>query len=455
MKSKIVITFCAAAVGCVLAAVWSIHIYNTQQDVNYYNKARVILADDIIAVNDGRYDDIDHNFYIINNNGLVIWSDVEDIITGGVVDISEQIQNDHFFDNNNHGMVKLVFAINGNNGIKGFAICVIDKTLVQSDARILRIIKVFLPLFLWGIIMLILMVWKGRYVWNRILSPIDSLTESSIAIIKGNYEISERKNALNGTAVGDLAYQFELMRDELKTKREREEQMKKSQKELLSCMSHDLRTPITTIKAHAEAIRDGLAETQERRTKYINTIIYKTGVVSKMISDLLDHSNAELNQLSVDRKEVYVKDYLDNLIKELEIYCLHSNCRFISNNKVPEMLVLMDSSRITQVIFNLVENAVKYIDKENKIVQFKAYIRSGRMYISVRDNGPGISMTDIPYVFDRFYRTEKSRSTQIPGAGLGLSICKYIVEVHDGEISLESKTGEGSEFTFYITTGLS
>lgn len=451
----------AIIVGLFIAIFISIRCYNSQLDVNYYNKARVILTEDIAAINEGRYNDVKHDFYIIDTKGRVVWSNINDIKKEMLLDISEQIQNDHAFYKNNTDKVKLVFSLNGDNetvgmnAITGFAICIIDKSLVQSENKVIRVIRVMLPTFIWGLIVIIYMLCVGCFIHKKILWPINELTESSISIIEGNYEEDDgsKRDALNGTAVGGLAYQFSLMKDELRTKREREEQLKKSQKELMSCMSHDLRTPITTIKAHAEAIRDGLAVTQDKKDKYINTIIYKTDVVSKMISDLLDHSNAELNQLAVNRQEIYIHEYMNRLIRELEIYCRHSECIFESDIQVPEMIVVMDSNRITQVIFNLVENAVKYMDKDEKHVWMKVYIRNERLYVSIKDNGPGISLTDIPYVFDRFYRAEKSRSTQIPGAGLGLSICKYIVEVHEGEITLESHTGEGSEFTFYIAIG--
>ena len=290
---------------------------------------------------------------------------------------------------------------------------------------------------------------------RKVFEPIREITRSADAIIKGDYTqtVMQRSDGQVLTdGIDELSYSFELMRDELKAKSEREAQLKKSQKELLSCMSHDLRTPISTIKAHAEAIRDGLASTQEKHDKYIATIIGKTDVLSRMISDLLDHSNAELNQLSIDKREVYCREFLETLSKELFIYCRKYGCEFSAEIETDEFIALMDKGRISQVIYNLVENAVKYADSERKMIRLRCVYDGGseRLCVSVSDNGKGVPTADIPYVFDRFYRAEKSRSMQVPGAGLGLSICKYIVEAHGGGIALTKSEEGGAEFSFTI-----
>ena len=121
-------------------------------------------------------------------------------------------------------------------------------------------------------------------------------------------------------------------------------------------------------------------------------------------------------------------------------------------NNLPQILISIDKERINQVIYNLVENAIKYNDKANKKIALRTWYDETRklVFVSITDNGTGIQMTDIPYVFHAFYRAEKSRSIQIPGSGLGLSICKYIVEVHEGQIEVKSKTNQGSEFIFFL-----
>lgn len=153
--------------------------------------------------------------------------------------------------------------------------------------------------------------------------------------------------------------------------------------------------------AYSEGMRDGLAVDEDTRNRYIDTIILKSELLTKMMNDLL---------------------------------------------------VSMDEDRITQVIYNLIENAVKYMDKDDMRIFMKTWYDKNKdvICVAISDNGPGISMTDIPYVFDRFYRAEKSRSTSIPGSGLGLSICKYIVEAHGGEIRIDSWISEGTTFTFEI-----
>jgi signal transduction histidine kinase len=250
--------------------------------------------------------------------------------------------------------------------------------------------------------------------------------------------------------IGDLTYSFELMRDELKSKQLREEKLKKSQQELISCISHDLKTPISTIKAYSEGLRDGIAKTQESREDYVRIIIGKTDLLIGMINELLEYSNAQLNQMEINRRELYFYEYFYPVLKELGGLVHQKDIAFSYEIKTPDMLLYIDPKRITEVLYNLVENSIKYTrEKDGKIV-IKAERERDCILIKVIDNGIGISPDDIPYVFDKFYRAEKSRSSSIPGSGLGLSICKYIVNEHGGEIYCKSRHHQGCEIGFTL-----
>ena len=232
----------------------------------------------------------------------------------------------------------------------------------------------------------------------------------------------------------------------------RSTKLKRSQKELISCISHDLKTPISTIKAYSEGLRDGIGNTEEKRKKYVEVIIRKSEVITKMINDLSEHSNAELNELKIIKNECYLDMYLKKTILEVKLLVEHYGLTFEYQCNVPNLLVSMDKSRITQVIYNLIENSIKYTNDENgkiKITVFYLEIEK-KIAFSIMDNGSGISLEDIPYVFNKFYRAEKSRSMSIPGSGLGLSIYKYIVEAHNGNIKCRSNPAAGTEFIFTI-----
>ena len=473
------------AASFVVCLLLSVILYNRISEESIYNKARLVLQEDLevvrqlatedeaTAVNNLSAGNITHFFYLVQLDGVITESNEADYPVGMKLNLTKDLQLDHAYSKEHEGALKVVFPIEKEGKIATFAVFRIAREELVSRAEDLRSMLCLLPLAVWGLCYLI---FTGSVIWRmnkKIFTPMRQMTESSKAIVAGDYSrqlVQRRLSDKPQDEMENLIYSFENMRDELRNQSEREVQLRREQKELLSCMSHDLRTPITTIQAHAEAIRDGIVQTEEQQKDYLATIIRKTELLNRMIADLLDHSNAQLNQLKIERCELYFKAYMQELSHELSTYCKKSGCDFLYENDMKEVLVCIDSNRITQVIYNLVENACKYMHAGESVVdeQSAAHLASAagepscvtlschmnpqerRIYVKVQDNGAGIEMIDIPYVFDRFYRAEKSRSMQIPGAGLGLSICQYIVKAHEGEISLQSRKGIGTEVTFYL-----
>ena len=285
-----------------------------------------------------------------------------------------------------------------------------------------------------------------------LLIPIQEIVLSANQIISGNYEYEYRRifsNRVNSDEIGELIYSFELLRDELKVKQLREENLKKAQQELISCISHDLKTPISTIKAYAEGMRDGIAKNEVTRENYIRIMIEKTNLLIDMIEDLLKFSNAQLNQLDICCKEIYFLPFFEKAMREIEGFVTQQNMRFSFHTDLQDRIVSIDDKRILEVLYNLVENSMKYRMDDGKI-EIIASREGQQVLIRVIDNGIGINNDDIPYVFDKFYRAEKSRTSSIPGSGLGLSICKYIIEEHGGSIYCKSRKDEGCEIGFTL-----
>jgi signal transduction histidine kinase len=169
-----------------------------------------------------------------------------------------------------------------------------------------------------------------------------------------------------------------------------------------------------------------------------------------MIQELLEYSSAQLRKLEINRVEIYFNDYFHPLMKEIEIYVRQNGLEFFYEPRLSNALVTIDPRRITEVIYNLVDNSIKYSHKQCGQISIITDREDGFVLIKVKDNGVGISDEDIPYVFDTFYRAEKSRSTSIPGSGLGLSICKYIINEHGGEIYCSSDHKNGCEIGFTL-----
>lgn len=444
--------------GCLLLLLLSLNRYMEEKPESYYNKARILLSEELKVLEEAKNieeTELAESYYVLDLTGTVIEEHASEYKIGQKLNITEAVQIDNSYYQENKNKVKVTFPIQKQGNVTGFAIFLLDKSQVTQKSQTEQILYVFFPIILLVLLCILLFICRTEYLNRHFVKPMEEISQSAKAIIKGNYELAVVKNysrKVRGSVTDEFIYAFEQMRDELKAKEEKEQQLKRMEKEMISCISHDLRTPISTIKAYGEGIRDGLAEEKSVRQEYADTIIKKAEVMECMIKELLDQTNAEMNELSIQKKERYIEAYLDKIIREISILAKQKNFQFSAENHVPDMLVMMDAERITQVIYNIVENAIKYMDKPEKKIYFRTgYDKKKQVVsISIADNGPGISITDIPFVFDKFYRAEKSRSMSIPGAGLGLSICKYIVEAHGGEIFLDSKTGEGCTFTITL-----
>lgn len=465
IRSKKSMLLCSMGTILVVSALmaivlmWSFTRYQRIQEKSPYNRGRLLVANDLEAIDQKIYENVKEQFYILNLEGIVIYSNINQIDVGDKKNLQEELQIDHAVLEHNNSHVKLVFPIYNQSKDMGevnrFAVFYLEKKKLEESSLLNSWGAVVFPIVLLvGVIAIWLIVREIR--WKRkVIQPIETLIEHSKTMIQGNYYQTiqlDRKKDDYESCVEKLYYYSGLMQDELRHKSEREEELNKVQRELLSCISHDLRTPVSTIKAHAEALRDHVAKDEKRREEYVITIIQKTDILSKMIKDLLDHFNAQLGQLAIKKEDIYIDEYFETYEKEWSVFCSHYHTAFQMQADLPKLLVSMDVDRISQVIYNLIENGIKYNENVQKEIHLKVwYDEFGhKIFISIKDNGLGIQMTDIPYVFQAFYRAEKSRSIQIPGSGLGLSICKRIVEAHDGEIEVKSKTNVGSEFIFYL-----
>ncbi|WFR56467.1 HAMP domain-containing sensor histidine kinase [Anaerocolumna sp. AGMB13025] len=474
----------------------SIKRFYAYKELSFYNQARILAADELRVIeeevnisagnfgankaseklNNSKEQSADstgltaikfYPYVILDLEGKVLTDSKEfKLKKGDYVNLKEVVQFDNSFYQQNKKDIRAAFLLEGDKKgisqgslegrrVSGFVLFLIprDDIIGKSEADLL--ISIYLPVLTAVFLAVLLFLYHAVYMKKHIVTPMKEISDSAQAILLGNYDIpvvNIHGNNLNHNEVDELTYGFELMRDKLKENKEKEDQLKRSQKELISCISHDLKTPISTIKAYTEGLRDGLADTPDKKKKYYDILIKKAELLNHMISDLLEHSNAELNELKITKTEHYFLEYIGKLEKDVKELVEQRGFIFDWENKVPDILVSMDENRITQVITNLIDNSMKYTKPKGGFIRIKTEYDSANheVIISVKDNGNGISTEDAPYVFDLFYRAEKSRTMSIPGSGLGLSICKYIIEQHGGTISLNSKSGEGTEFVFCI-----
>ncbi|GKU25031.1 sensor histidine kinase [Clostridium folliculivorans] len=449
-----IITAAIIVVVLFVSVILSIYKFFNIDSKIYDNDIRMIVSRQKNEIEKGMYHEGSYPYIVFGLDGRVLYNGgAFDYKVGELLNTQEMIQTDKSFSINNKHEIKESFVLENEGKVNGFVVFLIPEKDILIESNFTRVINIFSPVFIGVLISAYILIARTLYFSRRILTPLKEISVSTKGIIAGNYDleiIRTYEKEIGENEVGDLTYSFELMRDELKAKQIREEVLKKSQQELISCISHDLKTPISTIKAYSEGLRDGIARTPKAQENYVNIIIGKTDLLIDMISELLEYSNAELNQLDINIKEIYFYEYFIPVMKELEVYVKQKDIDFSYEVNTRDMLVCIDKRRITEVLYNLVENSIKYMKNGRGSIIIEAEMQNGKVLIKVKDNGIGISPDDMPYVFDKFYRAEKSRSSSIPGSGLGLSICKYIIEEHGGEIYCKSRHSNGCEFGFTL-----
>ncbi|MCW3794402.1 ATP-binding protein [Paenibacillus sp. LS1] len=306
-------------------------------------------------------------------------------------------------------------------------------------------------LLLVSLILGLLLFWMKQKLDKQLLSPIHQLKLHAESILKGNYEEQIQYNRTH--ELGEVYAMFDLMRTEIKHMNELRIQQEQAQKELITNISHDIKTPITTIKAYIEAIEEGLCNDQETLMEYMRVMRTHTDKTARLVEDLLVHALQELGQISVEPREKYSGPVLDAMLKPIEHVILTRGLVYDGpkSNHIPNVLIAIDTIRIEQVISNLVANALKHTARGDTI-RIDSELESGHLKVTIADSGQGIRVQDMPFVFQRYFRGQASHADQRvqEGTGLGLSICQSIIEAHGGHISFTSKEGQGTTFRFYL-----
>jgi signal transduction histidine kinase len=293
---------------------------------------------------------------------------------------------------------------------------------------------------------LILVLTNGllTYLVSRsIIRPLRSLKKAAEHIGEGN--LDDEITTHSRDELGELSLAFEQMRRRLKDSVELQLQYEDNRKELLSNISHDLKTPVTSIKGYVEGILDGVAGA-DKLDKYLRTIYTKTVDMDRMIDELFIFSKLDLGKLPFYFEEVEMVAYLDDLIGEAQFDMEKKAVTLTLDRKEASrtVKVMADREKLKRVLTNIWDNAVKYADKEQTVIQVKLKEEEQHIVIEIADNGQGIPAEALPLIFDRFYRADPSRNMATGGSGLGLAIAKQIILGHDGTIQAESEEGQGT-----------
>jgi len=272
---------------------------------------------------------------------------------------------------------------------------------------------------------------------SRILRPVERLTEAAKRMEKG--DLSVRVEVTSEDEIGQLAHAFNSMAGSLA----QQEQLRRN---MVTDVAHELRTPLTNLRGYLEAARDGLLPPDDA---LVDNLYEETMLLSRLVADLQELAQAEAGQLTLLRQVMPLAGIVEQAVTILGPQANAKGLTLTVDLPADLPPVDVDPERVGQVLRNLLNNAVAHTPQGGRITVTTRAV-AAEIVISVHDTGMGIAPQHLPYVFDRFYRADKSRARQTGGAGLGLAIAKQLVIAHGGTISVESAPGEGSTFTFTL-----
>ncbi len=278
------------------------------------------------------------------------------------------------------------------------------------------------------------------YLFSKKLSePIISITNTAKSLSKGDYSVKFKKGDYK--EVDDLADTLNVTTIEL----QKSEELKR---DLIANITHDFKTPLTVIKSYSEMVRDLTGENKEKRDLNLQTIIEETDKLEKLVDEMLNLSRVQSGLKDLDKTRFNLEEVTFEILDRFKYFSIEKSFNFTVKTS-GNLYITADRILISQVIYNLIANAINYTE-EIKDIEISIFEKVGGVYFSIKDYGIGISEEDINYIWDRYYRGGKKHQRPHVGTGVGLSFVKSIILAHGGEVGVESKLGEGSLFYFTL-----
>ncbi len=279
------------------------------------------------------------------------------------------------------------------------------------------------------------------FLTRQILKPVKKMRTAAKSIASGNF--NERIPVTSGDEIGQLAESFNSMTVSLN-------ELENMRSSFVSDVSHELRTPMTTISGFVEGVLDGTIPDQDR-SRYLSTVLSETKRLSKLVNDLLDSTRLEQGKIKIEKKSIDMNRLVAESAFSYEQQLLEKKINVNLELEGEECFAYADKDSIKRVLINLLDNAIKFTPEGGDIF-IETKIVSKKVYVSIQNSGEGISKDDLRHIWERFYKTDKSRSEDKKGVGLGLHIVKTIISQHGGEIFVESEVGQFTKFTFVLDT---
>lgn len=340
-------------------------------------------------------------------------------------------------------IIEVSFAVMRNDGIMADQIIRDIYTQINENGTVYKYAMLTIAA---AVVLIIITVFSVNLMLARKLSkPINELTTAAYKVRNDELDFELLGSGIN--ELNELYNAFYDMRMKLKENRKINEMQIYERKVMLANISHDIKTPLTSVKGYIEAIMDGVAVTRDKLDKYLGIIYKKTAVIEEMINNMSDLSMLELSKVKLNFEYGDVGEFIRSIADEynsenkyVDIKCLFSG----------KMIIKADFMMLRRVFSNIIGNSIKYRKYDKCSIDINIRERNEGYVISLADNGIGIESTDIENVFDIFYRADPARTPNIKGSGLGLAIAREIVEQHGGKIWLQSEKDKGTSAFIFL-----
>jgi signal transduction histidine kinase len=260
----------------------------------------------------------------------------------------------------------------------------------------------------------------------------------------------------SGDEIGKLGAEFNSMVEQLQVGQEQRARLEASRRDLIAAVSHDLRTPLASMRAMVEALNDGVVSDPETVSRYLHTIQGETQHLTSLIDDLFELSQIDAGALRLHLEPTSIEDLVSDALESMKAQADKKKVRLHGQVEGVPPRVPLDATRMQRVLYNLIQNAIRHTPSDGTVTLTVRGAPEG-VELTVADSGEGIPASDLPHVFDRFYRGERARTRDKgepgAGAGLGLAIARGIVEAHGGTISAASQPGAGAAFSVMLPAG--
>ncbi len=284
-----------------------------------------------------------------------------------------------------------------------------------------------------------------RAMIKRIMRPVDELNQAAVRIKEGNLEQPIQYEEPD--EFGEVCQTFNAMQSHLKEEMEKTRRYEKARTEMVSGISHDLRTPLTSVKGFIKGMLDGVANTPEKQQQYLKISYQKACDMERLLQKLFFFSKLETGNMPFFLQKVELGQWLEKYVQEKLMEASEKNYELSLSRPAEPCVANVDVEQMKRVFDNLLENSLKYGEKQPLSIQISMEKREKEILLHVSDNGEGVPEAKLPHVFEQFYRGDESRNSKKDGSGLGLYVCKYIVEQQKGQIRAYNENG----FTVEIT----